>query len=171
MSDARVLNGLRSLNSRGVAVTACISAGGRLGHVGQLALKLSAWDLHATWPAIHTVVIAEEQALDMDGVEPLVGSPHTPDGRANISRDPTTDLHIIRAATLRDAIELIALDRLWANRRKGMVARTGEVVSTIIGEFSDPGGRPRLRQDGVHCGLVASCPGMGLAGAGGSPFH
>jgi hypothetical protein len=91
---------LRQLDLAGVAITATVNPQGELREVGELFGKLLAAARERSFPRIHTVVIAQDQPLNIEG---LVPDPQNP----NLLRDPSADYHIIRARTLSDVPGLL----------------------------------------------------------------
>jgi hypothetical protein len=94
---------LRNLDLSGVSMTAVIDDSGKLGPVGRTGYKLTAASLRDTFPRIHTVVVSEEQDIELQGIREDRQNP-------KILMDPHADFHILRAATLTSAVELLVLD-------------------------------------------------------------
>jgi WD40 repeat protein len=99
--NADVVEMLRGLNLSGVSVTAAIDEKGIFLPIGGAGCKLSAAALRDSFPHIHTVVVAEEQDIEIYGLEEGAK-------KQAILRDPGSDFHVIRAANLRAAIRLLS---------------------------------------------------------------
>jgi WD40 repeat protein len=86
-------------NLAGAAISAELSADGRLRKVGDLHEKIGAALFEKSVPRIHTLVLAEEQRKDVKG------------WLADLSRDDSDrDVQILFARTLDDAISKLAVD-------------------------------------------------------------
>lgn len=94
---------LQLLNLNDVAFTAQITPDGKLSPIGGEAYKLSAALFERSFPRIHTVVVAKDQPMAMEG---LLSDPRWP----QVLADPHADFHVIRAATIVDAIQLLDVD-------------------------------------------------------------
>jgi hypothetical protein len=94
---------LREANLTGVAITASLRPDGSLGPAGGLVAKLLAAVRERTLPRIHTVLVAQSQELTDLGLEEDLHN-------RNTFRDPAGDFHVIRAATVAEAVALLATD-------------------------------------------------------------
>lgn len=97
------LHHLRTLNLSGLAVTAQVQPDGTLLPVAGAFDKLLAAAGEKSLPRIHTVVVARDQPLEHFNLTSVAQSPH-------LFKVPYADLHLIRAHSLAEAVELLAID-------------------------------------------------------------
>src|SRR6185436_13305217 len=100
---ASSLRHLRTLNLAGLALTAQVQPDGTLQPVADAFDKLLAVANEKSLPRIHTVVVARDQSLDHFNLTPVNQSPH-------VFKVPYADLHLLRAQSLAEAVELLAVD-------------------------------------------------------------
>ena len=95
------LHALSQLNLSGVAMTAEVGADETLQPVGGQNEKLSAALFEKSFPRIHTVIVAKDQALD---TKELVRETD------QVFRAPASDLQILRAGSVAEAVQLLEVN-------------------------------------------------------------
>ena len=119
----KLAGGLQEIdNLQGIGITATVDAQGQLGKIEGEYIKLLAAAYERTLPPIHTVVVAKAQ--DVKRIDPSL-----------LRADPHVALHVLPAATLKDAEQLLVVDKqtrwgeiidctLELTRHQGVVGRT-----------------------------------------------
>jgi WD40 repeat protein len=141
---------LRKLDLTGVSVTAEIDASGSFHPVGRTGYKLQAAALREAFPRIHTVVVAEGQEVDVEGLVPDLQNPR-------ILKDPNSFFHIVRCPSLAIAIRLLSahIETSW------------QIDCSLPSRNHDFVGRERLIEeirrfiDGHDSGYLVLVGGMG----------
>lgn len=106
------LNHLRSLDLKGLTITAQINPDGSLGPVGGLFAKMWVAARDADFPLTRMVVVATDQDLKAEGIDL---TPVRLDVSQQVFKDHDREIHVIKARALDEAVELLHLvqDKFW----------------------------------------------------------